>query len=49
MARVYLNYAALMRFAAAKAQDHLGGKLLYAGELDASGSALTIAIRCPNQ
>jgi hypothetical protein len=43
MAQVYLNYAALMSFAAANAQDHLGGKLLYAGELDASGSALTIA------
>jgi Urocanase Rossmann-like domain len=43
MAQVYLNYAALMRYPAARTQDHLGGRLLYAGELDASGNALTIA------
>jgi hypothetical protein len=43
MARVYLNYAALMRFAPAMTQDHLGGKLLYSGKLDVQGSALTIA------
>ncbi|MGD0910274.1 MAG: hypothetical protein ABR928_00170 [Terracidiphilus sp.] len=43
IAQVYLNYAALMRFAAAIGKDHLGGKLLYAGELDARGSALTVA------
>lgn len=41
--QVYLAYAALMQFAEAKAQDHLGGKLLYAGELDAHGRTLTIA------
>ena len=41
IAQVYLNYAALMRFA--RGQEHLGGTLLYAGELDARGSALSIA------
>jgi Urocanase Rossmann-like domain len=40
---VYLHYAALMRFAPAIEQDHLGGKLLYAGGVDARGTALTIA------
>jgi hypothetical protein len=43
MAQVHLNYAALMRFAPAETQAHLGGKLLYAGELNARGSTLTIA------
>jgi hypothetical protein len=43
MVQVYLNYAALMRFAPAIGQDHLGGKLLYAGELDARGTTLAIA------
>jgi hypothetical protein len=43
IAQVYLNYAALMRFAAETGQEHLGGKLLYAGELDACGSTLAIA------
>lgn len=43
IAQVYLNYAALMRFAPPIGQDHLGGKLLYAGELDARGSVLTVA------
>jgi hypothetical protein len=41
--RVYVNYAALMSFVPANQSDHLGGTLLYAGELDARGSALTIA------
>ncbi len=41
--QVYLNYRALMSHATAKTQDHLGGKLIYAGELDVSGNALTIA------
>ena len=41
IAQVYLNYAALMRFA--HGQEHLGGTLLYAGELDAYGSALCVA------
>jgi hypothetical protein len=41
IAQVYLNYAALMRFASG--QDHLGGKLFYVGELDARGCALTVA------
>ncbi len=43
IAQVYLNYAALMSVAPAHGQDHLGGKLLYAGDLDARGSALAIA------
>jgi hypothetical protein len=43
IAQVYLNYAGLMRFAPAIGQDHLGGKLLYVGELDARSCALTIA------
>ena len=42
IAQVYLNYAALMRFAQAE-QEHLGGTLLYAGELNADGSALCMA------
>jgi urocanate hydratase len=43
LAQVYRHYAALMRIAAENAQEHLGGKLLYAGELNEHGSALTIA------
>jgi len=42
IAQVYLNYAALMRFALAE-QQHLGGTLLYAGELDEQGGALSMA------
>jgi hypothetical protein len=41
MAQVYLNYAALM--CCAGGQDSLGGRLLYAAELDARGIALAIA------
>ncbi|HTW81188.1 MAG TPA: hypothetical protein VME23_16685 [Terracidiphilus sp.] len=43
MARVYRNYAALMRCAGAPERDHPGGKLLYAGKLDEAGIAPTVA------
>ena len=43
IAWVYLTYAALMNIAAANGQEHLGGKLLYAGDLDDRGRTLTIA------
>ncbi len=43
IARVYVNYAALMSLAPTNQREHLGGTLFYAGELDAHGSVLTIA------
>jgi hypothetical protein len=41
--QVYANYAALMSFAAVNGLEHPGGKLLYAGELDAAGRSLVVA------
>jgi urocanate hydratase len=46
MSGVYRVYAELMRFAqedAEQADVHLGGNLLYAGELNAAGRTLTVA------
>lgn len=43
MMRVEQIYASLMQGAAARGEANLGGKLLYAGELDESGRALAIA------
>ena len=43
LARVYRNYLALMSVPASEGAPGLGGKLVYAGELDADGKELTIA------
>ncbi len=43
MALVYADYVALMRSARTAEREDLGGKLLYAGKLDNSGRAMTIA------
>jgi hypothetical protein len=41
--QVYAKYAALMSFAAVNGLENPGGKLLYAGELDAAGRSLAVA------